>query len=92
MEKVHAAVARSKFGSQESRVSQHVSLGALLEAEMSKKCPPLWREAHLEVNMSKTLRFGPLFDDSMRFVVKKVHTAVAHEAHVQVRSVKNSGF
>ena len=26
-------------------------LGALLEVEMSKKCTPLWREAHFEVKM-----------------------------------------
>ena len=28
--------------------------GALLEVEMSKKCTPLWCEAHFEVNMLKT--------------------------------------
>ena len=46
-EKVHAVVARSTFPSQ--NVKTH--LGALLEVEMSKKCTPLWREAHLEVKM-----------------------------------------
>ena len=29
-------------------------LGPLLEVEMSKKCTPLWREAHFEVKMYKT--------------------------------------
>ena len=29
-------------------------LGPLLEIEMSKKCTPLWREAHFEVKMLKT--------------------------------------
>ena len=29
-------------------------LGPLLEVEMSKKCTPLWREAHIEVKMYKT--------------------------------------
>ena len=32
---------------------------------MSKKCTPLWREAHLEVKVSKHLVFGPLLDDPM---------------------------
>ena len=33
-------------------------LGPLLEVEMSKKCTPVWREAHFEVNMLKTLGFN----------------------------------
>ena len=33
---------------------KHTMLGPLLEVEMSKKCTPLWREAHFEVKMSKT--------------------------------------
>ena len=34
-----------------SKCRKHVSLGALLEVEMSKKCAPLWREAHFQVKM-----------------------------------------
>ena len=37
-----------------SKCTKHTMVGALLEVEMSKKCTPLWREAHLEVNMLKT--------------------------------------
>ena len=37
-----------------SKCTKHTSFGALLEVEMSKKCTPLWREAHLEVKMLKT--------------------------------------
>ena len=37
-----------------SKCTKHTSLGALLEVEMSKKCTPLWREAHFEVKMYKT--------------------------------------
>ena len=37
-----------------SKCTKHLGLGALLEVEMSKKCTPLWREAHFEVNMYKT--------------------------------------
>ena len=37
-----------------SKCTKHTILGPLLEVEMSKKCTPLWREAHLEVKMYKT--------------------------------------
>ena len=46
-EKLHAIVARSTFR------SQNVQSRPLLEVEMSKKCMPLWREAHFEVKMYK---------------------------------------
>ena len=51
-EKLHAVVARSTFGSQ--NVKKHQGFGPLLEVEMSKKCTPLWCEAHFEVKMYKT--------------------------------------
>ena len=38
-----------------SKCTKHTILGPLLEVAMSKKCTPLWREAHLEVKMLKTL-------------------------------------
>ena len=34
-----------------SKCTKHLSLGALLEVEMSKKCTPLLREAHFQVKM-----------------------------------------
>ena len=37
-----------------SKVLKTGGLGPLLELEMSKKCTPLWREAHFEVKMLKT--------------------------------------
>ena len=37
-----------------SKCTKHTRVGALLEVEMSKKCTPLWREAHFEVKMYKT--------------------------------------
>ena len=37
-----------------SKCTKHISSGPLLEVEMSKKCTPLWREAHFEVKMYKT--------------------------------------
>ena len=36
-----------------SKCTRHLRFGALLEVEMSKKCTPLWREAHFEVNRLK---------------------------------------
>ena len=36
------------------KCTKHTMLGPLLEVEMSKKCTPLWREAHFEVKMLKT--------------------------------------
>ena len=38
--------------------------GALLEVEMSKKCTPLWREAHFEVKMYKAHRVRTTFGGS----------------------------
>ena len=37
-----------------SKCIKHTILGPLLEVEMSKKCMPLWREAHFRVKMYKT--------------------------------------
>ena len=37
-----------------SKCTKHLSFGPLLEVEMSKKCTPLWREAHFQVKMYKT--------------------------------------
>ena len=48
-----------------SKCTKHTSVGPLLEVEMSKKCTPLLREAHLEVKMLKVLGFGPLLEVQM---------------------------
>ena len=37
-----------------SKFTKHLSFGALVEVAMSKKCTPLWPEAHFEVKMYKT--------------------------------------
>ena len=37
-----------------SKCTKHTILGPLLELQMSKKCTPLWREAHFEAKMLKT--------------------------------------
>ena len=36
-----------------SKFAKHTMLRPLLEVEISKKCTPLWREAHFEVKMYK---------------------------------------
>ena len=37
-----------------SKCTKHTMVGPLLEVAMSKKCTPLWHEAHFQVNMLKT--------------------------------------
>ena len=67
-EKLHAVVARSTFSS-----PKHTSAGPLLEVAMSKKCTPLWREAHFEVKMYKTHDAWTTFGSGD---VEKVHAVV----------------
>ena len=54
-----------------SKCTKHTILGPLLEVQMSKKCTPLWREAHSQVKMLKTLgvwtTFGGSDVSSLRF-------------------------
>ena len=47
-----------------SSVSKTDRFGALLEVEMSKKCTPLWREAHFEVESAKNCRVRSAFGGS----------------------------
>ena len=51
-EKLHAVCSAKHIS--KSKCTKHLSSGPLLEVEMSKKCTPLWREAHLQVNIHKT--------------------------------------
>ena len=71
-EKLHAVVARSTFPSQ--NVQNTSGFGPLLEVAMSKKCTPLWREAHFEVKMYKTHQRRTTFGSCD---VEKVHAVVA---------------
>ena len=57
-----------------SKCTKHTMVAALLEVEMSKKCTPLWREAHFEVKMLKTPGVRTTFGGSD---VEKVHAVVA---------------
>ena len=57
-----------------SKCTKHLSFGPLLEVEMSKKCTPLWREAHFEVKSAKNWRSQTTFGS---WDVEKVHAVVA---------------
>ena len=45
-------------------LKKNQGFGPLLEVQMSKKCMPLWREAHFEVKMFKTLGVRTTFGGS----------------------------
>ena len=57
-----------------SKCTKHTNVGPLLEVEMSKKCTPLWREAHFQVKMYKTHQLRTTFGS---WDVEKVHAVVA---------------
>ena len=50
---------------------------------MSKKCTPLWREAHLQVKSQRHLTFGALLEE-----MSKKCTPLWREAHAQVKMYK----
>ena len=47
-----------------SKCTKHHMVGPLLEVAMSKKCTPLWREAHFQVKMYKAPRVRTTFGGS----------------------------
>ena len=63
-----------------SKCTKHTTFGPLLEVAMSKKCTPLWREAHFEVKMLKTpgvrTTFGGSDVASLRFTT--LHYTTLH--------------
>ena len=63
-EKVHAAVARSRFRSQNVQNTPCSDHFWRLRCRVAKKCTPLWREAQFQVNMLKTLGFLTTFGGS----------------------------
>ena len=84
-EKLRAVVARSTLGSQNvQNCTKHFSFGALLEAEMSKKCRPLWHKAHFKVKTYKHTSSGPLLEVEM----SKKRAPLWREAHSEVKSAK----
>ena len=69
-----------------SNCTKHTILGPLLEVEMSKKCTPLWREAHFQVKMYKTHQLRTTFGS---WDVEKVHAVVARSTFPS-QNVKNT--
>ena len=57
-----------------SKCTKHTRSGPLLEVAMSKKCTPLWHEAHFQVKSVKNWRSRTTFWSSD---VEKVHAVVA---------------
>ena len=47
-----------------SKCTKHTNVGPLLEVAMSKKCAPLWREAHFQVKMYKAPHVRSTFGGS----------------------------
>ena len=70
-----------------SKMLKTGGLGPLLEVAMSKKCTPLWREAHFEVKMYKTPHVRATFGGSD---VEKVHAVVARSTF-RSQNVKTPG-
>ena len=75
-----------------SKCTKHTRSGPLLEVAMSKKCTPLWREAHFQVKSVKNWRSRTTFWRSDVEKVSKKCTPLWREAHFEVKSVKNWGF
>ena len=66
-----------------SKCTKYLSVGPFLEVAMSKKCTPLWREAHFQIKMKKkhTTKFGPLLEVKM----SKKCRPLWHEAHFEIK-------
>ena len=101
VEKVHAVVARSTFASQNvqnTRGADHFwqlrcrksarRCGAkhISKSKCTKKCMPLWPEAHFQVKMYKTLGVRTTFGS---WDVEKVHAVVARSTF-RSQNVKNT--
>ena len=71
-----------------SKCTKHLVLGALLEVEMSKKCMPLWREAHFQVKSERTEGYGALLEVDM----SKKCTPLWRQARFQVKSERTEGY
>ena len=70
-----------------SKCTKHTMVGPLLEVEMSKKCTPLWREAHFEVNIYKAHHGRTTLEVEM----SKKCTPLWREAHFEVKMLKTPG-
>ena len=71
-----------------SKCTKHTMFGPLLEVEMSKKCTPLWREAHFHFKMYKTHQRRTTFGS---WDVEKVHAVVARSTFPSQNVQNTSG-
>ena len=69
-----------------SKCTKHTRFGPLLEVEMSKKCTPLWREAHFQVKMYKAPHVRATFGSSD---VEKVDAVVARST-LRSQNIQNT--
>ena len=69
-----------------SKCTKHHMFAPLLEVRMSKKCTPLWCEAHFQVKMYKTPHVRATFGGSD---VEKMHAAVARRTF-RSKNVQNT--
>ena len=79
-----------------SKVLKTGGLGPLLEVEMSKKCTPLWREAHFQVKMYKTphvrATFGGSDVPSLRFTTLHYITLPSTTLHYNYKYNYNYNY
>ena len=71
-----------------SKWTKHTIVGPLLAVEMSKKCTPLWCEAHFQVKIYKTLGVR---EKKMEVEMSKKCTPLWREARFQVKMFKTLG-
>ena len=90
VQKVHAVVARTTFGSkkcQSTSLSEHFwKLGC------QKSARRFGAKQILKRTCTKDLGFGPLFDGSMAIRCRKKCTPLWREAHLKVKCLKNWGY
>ena len=81
---MHAVVARKHMS--KSKCTKHTIPGTLLEVEMSKKCTPLWPEAHFQLKSVKNDGYGALLDVQMSSCVAGARDCapVTHRKNVRV--------
>ena len=73
-----------------SKCTKHTMFGPLLEVEMSKKCTPLWREAHFEVKNVQSTSASEHFWTLLEIEMLEKCMLLWREAHVEVKRAKNS--
>ena len=61
-----------------SKCTKHLSVGPRLQVQMSKKCTPLWHEAHFQVKMYKTPQRRTTFGGSVSLRFASLHYITLH--------------